>query len=392
MSNDNAVVGNTPISGTDTFLWWLSTAEPELIAPFVADRNRYRITGLIVMCTWLFATLAWTYFFSITLSNPWVYLPMGLFMGWVVLSIDRALIKGISPGSKTKFAPLMLRAALALTIGLFMAQPAVLYLFDKEVRMQASIDNETRRKFKQQQLDSLYAGQVVTLTSQKQQLEQQLNSRYSSVLEAQKNFLAETDGTGGSGKVGISTIAKAKKEAYEQLQTDFLQLQNQNQPIIDTLQKQLLGITADKKEQERQFTLLLNHGFLTRIEALQNLVKANQAVAFRYYLIVVILMLIELMPVIIKSMMPSGPYEEAVKQSEASDKLSIEHQHKRKRQIETSLFENGLANDSAIIEDFYTQSSPERKTSTQELVQSWKSQKNEGFAGLLAKFKHRVLG
>lgn len=392
MSNDNAGGGNSPISATDAFLWWLSTAEPELIAPFVADRNRYRITGLIVLCTWLFATLAWTYFFSITLSNPWLYVPMGLFMGWVVLCIDRALIKGISPSRKTKFAPLLLRAALALTIGLFMAQPAVLYLFDKEVRMQASIDNEARKKLKQQQLDSLYAGQVTDLANQKQQLEQQLALRYASVLEAQKNFLAETDGTGGSGKVGISTIAKAKKEAYEQLQKDFSQLQNQTQPLLDTLQKQLFGIMADKKEQERQFTLLLNHGFLTRIEALQNLVQANRAVAFRYYLIVIILMLIELMPVIIKSMMPSGPYEEAVKQAETSDKLTIEYQHRRQRQIEASLFDHGLAHDTEAIEDFYRQSSPERKISNLELVQSWQSQKDTGFAGLLAKFKHRVLG
>ena len=46
------------------FLWWLSTAEEELLKDAVIDRNRYAITGMTVLGTWLFATLAWTYFFS----------------------------------------------------------------------------------------------------------------------------------------------------------------------------------------------------------------------------------------------------------------------------------------------------------------------------------------
>ena len=34
------------------FLWWLSTAEKELLADAVVDRNRYRIVGMTVLATW----------------------------------------------------------------------------------------------------------------------------------------------------------------------------------------------------------------------------------------------------------------------------------------------------------------------------------------------------
>ena len=64
------------------------------------------------------------------------------------------------------------------------------------------------------------------------------------------------------------------------------------------------------------FENLLNDGFITRIEALNNLIKNNSAVAFRYYLLVVILMLIELMPVIAKTLLPSGTYDEHAKLQE----------------------------------------------------------------------------
>ncbi len=46
------------------FLWWLSTSEKELLVDSVVDRNRYKIVGMTVLTTWIFATLAWTYFFS----------------------------------------------------------------------------------------------------------------------------------------------------------------------------------------------------------------------------------------------------------------------------------------------------------------------------------------
>src|SRR3954451_4034328 len=78
------------------FLWWLSTAEKELLVDCVVDRNRFRIIGMTVLATWAFATLAWTYFFTTVTGNTWLALPLGLFMGFIILTIDRALIKGIN--------------------------------------------------------------------------------------------------------------------------------------------------------------------------------------------------------------------------------------------------------------------------------------------------------
>lgn len=139
------------------FLWWLSTAEVDLIKTCVIDRNRYAIVGMTVLGTWLFATLAWTYFFY-TVTNSWIpAMPLGLFMGGIILTIDRALIKGISRNNKRKVLPLIFRIVLALTIGLFMAQPALLYLFDKEIKVQVSIDNEKRKREKRASQDTVYA-------------------------------------------------------------------------------------------------------------------------------------------------------------------------------------------------------------------------------------------
>src|SRR5215217_3476298 len=196
------------------FLWWLSTAEKELLVDCVIDRNRFKIIGMTVLATWGFATLAWTYFFSTVIDNVLLYVTLGLFMGFVILTIDRALIKGITKFNKNKFLPLLFRAILALTIGTFMAQPALLFMFDKEIKLQTSLDNEKKRMQKQNELDTLYKKRKGELTLRIAQQKNDLSKKYEEVEKARENYIAESDGTGGTGKIGIKEVALAKKNEY----------------------------------------------------------------------------------------------------------------------------------------------------------------------------------
>lgn len=259
------------------FLWWLSTAEKELIIDCVVDRNRYRIIGMTVLATWAFATLAWTYFFSTVVDKAWLFVPLGLFMGFIVLCIDRALIKGINKSNKKRFTPLVFRGLLALTIGVFMAQPAILYIFDKEVRMQSSLDNEKRKMIKRQELDSLYNNRKVELLAQKLDIEKSVRTQSLNVDKARENFIAEADGSGGTGKVGIREIALAKKNEYKKLEDAYQQMMLTQQPKLESIDKELQEIEGKKQKEEQVFVQYLNDGFLTRAEALNNLIKDNPA-------------------------------------------------------------------------------------------------------------------
>lgn len=390
---------NTPLGGTeaysdnsgDNFLWWLATAEPEIIRDCKIDRNRYRITGLIVLGTWMFATMAWIYFFSTTVNNPMVFIPMGFFMGFIILCIDRALIKGINKTNRNKMGPLALRGLLALTIGLFMAQPAVLYLFDKEVKMQASIDNEGRKMVKRQQLDSLFAGQKLSLENEKAVFQKTLDTKYAEIEKARSAFVAETDGSGGSGKIGISTIALVKKTEYQKLETDYSTLKAESGPKMDSLTASINTIEKTKKLQEAQFAALLNDGFLTRIEALQNLVSSNDAVAFRYYLIIAILMLIELMPVIVKSLLPSGPYEEMVRLNEESEKDMAKRNIDRQQGLKVYFNEAAIKADQQAIDAFFEVTQQRRVEKMDQMSEKWSADKYQSFDGLWKKIKSEVL-
>ncbi len=390
---------NIPLSQRETYtpsqftelLWWLSTAEKELLADAVVDRNRYRIVGMTVLATWAFATLAWTYFFTTVTPNAWLAVPLGFFMGFIILTIDRALIKGINKYNKNKFLPLVFRGLLAITIGVFMAQPALLYMFKKEITLQTSFDNEKKKMQKRQELDSLYKNRKLELTAEKESLLKGNDAKYADVIAARNNFLAETDGSGGTGKVGIKDIAIAKRNEYEKLDQDYKMLLNSNAPRINSIDTELRSIQENITKEEQTFTTYFNDGFLTQIEALNNLIKNNTALQYRYYLLVIILLLIELMPVIAKTLLPAGTYDEKVFLRETMEK-EIANSNMRKEQELKELY-NSLAqeNDSEAIRAFFSLTKEDRTEKIRAFSKRWKEENHQTFDGFWERMKKEVL-
>ncbi len=378
----------SPFTG---FLWWLSTAEKEILVDSVVDRNRYRIIGMTVLATWAFATFTWTYFFSTIVDNALLAIVSGLFMGFVILTIDRALIKGITKFNKRKFTPLLVRGILAVTIGTFMAQPAVLYMFDKEIKLQSSLDNEKKKMLKQLELETLFKNQKESLTKQSAAIKTELALKYDAVSKARENFLAESDGSGGTGKAGIKDIAMAKRMEYQKLDTGYQTLLKESRPKLDSAEAASKEIDNKIKAEESNFILYLNNGFLTRVEALNNLLKDNSALQFRYYLIVFILMLIELMPVIAKTMLPSGSYDEKVMLREEME-IDIANSNIRKEQQLKELY-NRMAfdNDAEAITAFFSLTKDDRNEKMKAFSKKWKEENHQTFDGLWEKMKKEIL-
>jgi hypothetical protein len=373
------------------FLWWLSTAEPEIIAECSVDRNRYAITGMAVLGTWLFATLAWTYFFTTIVSSAPAAILGGLFMGGIILTIDRALIKGINTQNKRRFIPLAFRFLLALTIGTFMAQPALLYMFDKEIHVQVSLDDEQRRMDKQQQEDKLFAAQKAGLLQQKNQLQQQLDARYNEVSSARDAFIAETDGTGGSHKIGLKDIAQAKKATYEKLDAAWQQQNTLAGPELNRIGAELAAIDAQKQTAQKAYDTRLNDGFITRSEALQHIIAKSPAAAFRYYLLIVILVLIELMPVIAKTLLPNGTYDEKVRLREEMEKTIAKSNTQKEQELKELYNQTAFEQDSEFIRQFFDEAKQQRKQKMKQQFDEWAANENHGFDGFWEKVKRNML-
>lgn len=373
------------------FLWWLSTAEKEILIDAEIDRNRYKIIGMSVLATWLFATLAWAYFFSTVVSSFAISIFLGFFMGFIILTIDRTLIKGITKTNKHKFLPLLFRGLMALTIGFFMAQPAILYMFNKEIKLQTSLDNEQKKISKRHELDTLYAYQLATLQTQKNSLQQTLTQKYDEVQKARENFLAESDGSGGTGKVGIKNIALAKKAEYEKLDAEYQLMAKNILPKIDSSDATVKKINNAIIAEEAVFAGYFNDGFLTRIEALNNLIKNNNALQMRYYLIVCILMLIELMPVIAKTILPVGSYDEKVALREEMEREVARGNIKQEQQLKEYYNQMAFENNKETINIFFTITQKDKEEKIKAYSQNWKDENHQAFDGLWEKIKKVIV-
>jgi hypothetical protein len=164
-----------------------------------------------------------------------------------------------------------------------------------------------------------------------------------------------------------------------------------NQAKINNQEKEIAGIDDNIKKEEEVFTNYFNDGFLTRIEALNNLIKTNAALQFRYYLLVIILMLIELMPVIAKTLLPSGTYDEKVRLTEEME-IEMAHSNITKEQELKELY-NSMAkiNDEEAITAFFSITKEDKSEKIKAFSQKWKSENHETFDGLWTKMKREIL-
>ena len=373
------------------FLWWLSTAEKEILVDSVIDRNRYRIIGMTVLATWTFATFTWTYFFSTIVDSIFLSSLLGLFMGFVILTIDRSLIKGITKFNKQKFAPLLFRGILAITIGTFMAQPAVLYMFEKEIKLQTSLDNEKKKMVKRQELDALYKNQKDELSARVAAIKKEQGVKYQEVERARESFIAETDGSGGTGRIGIKDIALAKRNEYQKLDEEYKSMLLGNESRLTGDEATLKEIENKIKKEEENFTTYLNNGFLTRVEALNNLLENNSALQFRYYLIVFILMLIELMPVIAKTILPSGSYDEKVRLREELEIEIAQGNIRKERDLKELYNQMAFEGDKEAITAFFSNTREDRNEKMKAFSKKWKEENHQTYDGLWEKMKKEIL-
>ena len=137
---------------------------------------------------------------------------------------------------------------LAATIAIFMARPALLYLFKKEIMLQISLDNEQRKILKSKELYELYKTRKAILLAEKENLQKITIEKYAEVTKATGNFLSETDGSGGTGKIVIKDIAIAKRNEYLKSGGEYQHLLSILTPKIFSIDRELTAIDDSIKK------------------------------------------------------------------------------------------------------------------------------------------------
>lgn len=351
----------------------MAAADARLMKDCGPDRFRYTVIGYTVMATWIFATLAWGYFFSTLFDDILIILPAAAFFGFVILTIDRGLIAGInSNGGKNRWLSLSVRLVLALTIGFFLSQPVVLMLFKKDVDAHLPVVKEKKTAAYIQQIR-----QENTIPLQEARLEidrirSEQKSREQEILDLKNAYIRETDGTGGSGKIGEYTIARVKKMAYLKAEEDMIAWKRTMQAPLDSALAKEKKVENNIQLRVGEFESGLSDGFLARIETLDDLMLTHPPVKYRYRLVIMIIILIELMPLLAKLMMPSGLYEEKVQDAVLQKKLAWQNERAAFHEVEKMFYEKALAADKQLQNEVMAEIDAYRRKEAEDYFNQWK--------------------
>lgn len=295
-------------------LWWFSTAIKDLVKDCTVDSNRYKILGSAMLFTWLYATLAWGYFWSTNSDSPFLFVSLGLFMGGFVLSIDRVLVSTINKKS-TNIVAIVLRVVMALCIGAFLAQPIILFIFSSDIDREVPILLDKKLAEKKIEIEQVYQSRKDELLANKKLIDDDLKKKSEQAAEKQNEYLKEIDGTGGSGKFGIAGIARAKQNGYLIAKDELFRAEKNSADELEKIKKELEEINTKVTKSISDFEKSLDgKGFLIKKEALQSLFDKDKTHGLQnqYYLLMIILTLFELIPIISKLFMTYGAYDTKV--------------------------------------------------------------------------------
>ncbi|MFM7180579.1 MAG: DUF4407 domain-containing protein [Verrucomicrobiales bacterium] len=136
---------NPPPSSLQRFFFWLSGAGTQTLENCPNwEQRKYAAFGATVLVPTIFAFISCAYAIS-TLTDNWrVILPVAVAWGFIILTIDRALLASYRPyqGFMRKFGQFTLRFAVAMLMGLTISHPLTLLLFKDTIQAEVEADRQ----------------------------------------------------------------------------------------------------------------------------------------------------------------------------------------------------------------------------------------------------------
>ncbi|HEU4859750.1 MAG TPA: DUF4407 domain-containing protein [Chitinophagaceae bacterium] len=305
----------------NNFLWWCSGAHQKLLKQFPSEHSKYSGLGAVLLATFVLATISAGYAIYTVFGN-WLWtIGFAIIWGLIIFNFDRFLVSTMRKYGVSRRKQIMMaipRLALALLIGVVIARPLEMKIFEKEINVKMTKNLHDKIRLNDSLLAMEYKNQLVNAESERQRLLGRKLAIEDTLHNLQSAYLQEADGTGGSRQRGIENITRLKQDAFNLARVQFapeLLLLEQNLKSQDSL---VSGAKASMEDKRKQFetTAMANMGFLERNKALADLSAEENSVFWASLLISMLIILIEIGPVLSKLMMPLGPYDIALAKEE----------------------------------------------------------------------------
>lgn len=293
---------------------WCSGASWEALEECPTDWNKFSFNGYIIFLTAALALLSGIYFLSFVFpeAHITVHVLFGFLWAFLIFTLDRIIVVSMKKNGgiwKQLVQGGLLRLILAIFIGLVIATPLELRLFQNEI--QAKIEINDQRTKNQLQAEQSENNEAIYISIRKKynldRLEDDENDKRKTYQELDKQRLAEAEGTEGTGKRGKGPVYLEKQESFNIAKANW---ENADKALTN----------ATEKYNEEIYRLRSMHGSFVGISQETNnftdgpeaRIKALYQLSGLHWFITILFILIECLPVITKLMTPRSPYDETL--------------------------------------------------------------------------------
>lgn len=318
------------------FFWWCSGAHQSTLANYPAEHNKYVGIGATIFFTGLFASLSGGYALYFVFSGDGGAIGyavlFGLLWGLAIFNMDRYIVSSIhknTSGSK-QFLQATPRILLAVLIGIVIARPLEIKVFDKEIRDQLRITFIDRQRASIDTLNRAFDSKYAIELAKVAELKTERDSLEATIKADRTKLKMETFGEKSvetSGIVGYGPYAKQRQADLEKQEQylDTLRSAIARQETFIQQRKQFEGLmNAQLLTGTQMDSVVSQAGFADRNAALGDLKynpdgTVNSTNYWSITFIMLLFIFFECLPVFVKLMSTRDAYDIALKDQQIVD-------------------------------------------------------------------------
>jgi len=330
--------GNNKKPNDTRFLWWCAGAHQQLLKEFPSEHTKYAGLGGVILATFVLAALSAGYAVYSVFGNIGWTLAFACIWGLIIFNFDRFLVStmrkyGVS--ARKQLWMTLPRIVLALLIGITIARPLELKIFEKEIDTKVAQNMHHKILVNDSLLQRENQLQVQTAAAERDRLLGRKLSLEDTLHRLKQAYVQEADGTGGSGRRGIENLTRLKMDAYSSsLKQAAPEMQQLDAAVLrqDSIINGARALLEDKRRQY-ETTVKNNVGFLERNKALSDLSDEEPSVQWTSLLLSLLIILIEIGPILSKLIMQVGPYDIALAKEELIYMAAAENDIRKDKEI-----------------------------------------------------------
>jgi hypothetical protein len=307
-----------------SFFIFCSGAVNSILKRCPTDYSKYQGIGATILFTGIFSAISagyalYTVFNSYTAASIFAVL-----WGMMIFNLDRYIVSGMRKKNSffKELAMAAPRIVLAIFIGIVIATPLELKLFESEINAEIGMMQQETYKQQDDLLKKRYEADIKVVNDELAVLRSKLGKADSVRTTLLTGAIGEADGTGGSKIRSMGKIYAMKSAAASKADSEYQLLAAELNPKIDAQKAKLESIEATRQSDLTSLSRASLTGFASRLKALHRLSSKEEAIMIAGWFITILFLIIECSPILVKLISERSPYDQRLNQIETEYALA----------------------------------------------------------------------